>query len=191
MWAFMPGMSAYHLIALPGVLALGPVIAYRELGGATAWGVITSAFGIGAITGNLAALRVQPSRPMLVSATAFVFAATQPIIIALGSTTAVVAPLELLAGIAVALGFGQWETTLGREIPEHALARVTSLDYFTTAGVMPLGFALIGPVAGVLGTKPTMVASALIVMAMCAFAASTADVRRLPRRMRPQESVAS
>ena len=32
MWSFMPALSAYHLIALPCVLALGPVIADRELG---------------------------------------------------------------------------------------------------------------------------------------------------------------
>jgi hypothetical protein len=182
MWSFMPGMSAYHLIALPGVLALGPVICARELGGAGALGVITSCFGIGTITGNVIALRIQPERPMLVASIGFVFASTQPLIYALGGTLAVIAGLELLAGIAVAFAFGQWETTLGREIPEHALARVTSLDYFSTAGVMPLGFALVGPVAAIAGTRPTLVASGLVVMALCAAAATVPDVRRLRRR---------
>jgi MFS family permease len=185
MWSFMPGMSAYHLIALPGLLALGPVIADRELGGAGAWGVITSCFGIGTIAGNLVALRVQPSRPMLVAAVGFVFAATQPMIVALGGTVPVIAGGELLAGIAVSFGFGQWETTLGREIPVHALARVTSLDYFTTAGVMPLGYALVGPVAALAGTRPTMVACGVVVMALCAAAATVPDVRRLRRRVAP------
>jgi predicted MFS family arabinose efflux permease len=193
MWTFMPGFSAYHLIALPGVLALGPVIADRDLGGAAAWGIITSAFGVGTIAGNVVALRVQPSRPMLVAATAFVFAATQPIIIALGHTTAVIAGLELLAGIAVSFGFGQWETTLGREIPEHALARVTSLDYFTTTGVMPLGFAVVGPVAALAGTEATLVAAGLFVMALSAAAATAPDIRHLRRRVGApaHESIAS
>jgi MFS family permease len=185
MWTFMPGMSAYHLIALPALLALGPVIAHRELGGAGAWGVITSCFGIGTIVGNVVALRVQPSRPMLVAAVGFVFAATQPLIVALGGTVPVIAGGELLAGIAVSFAFGQWETTLGREIPVHALARVTSLDYFTTAGAMPLGYALVGPVAALAGTRPTMVACGLVVMALCAAAATVPDVRRLRRRLAP------
>src|SRR4051794_17991248 len=101
MLTFMPAMTAYHLIALPCVLALGPVIADRDLGGAAAWGIITSSFGIGTIIGNVVALRVQPSRPMLVSTLGLMFAATQPISIALGGTTAVIAVLLLFGGIAV------------------------------------------------------------------------------------------
>jgi predicted MFS family arabinose efflux permease len=192
MWSFMPALGAYHLIALPGVLALGPVIADRDLGGASAWGIITSAFGIGTIIGNAVALRVQPARPMLVAALATAIASTQPIIIALGGSTPVIAGLELLAGIAVSFAFGQWETTLGREIPQHALARVTSLDYLASAGVMPLGFALVGPVAALAGTVPTMVVSGLVVLVLSAAAATVPDIRRLGRRIpAPQESMAS
>ena len=192
MWTFMPAMAAYHLIALPGVLALGPVIADRDLGGAGAWGIITSAFGVGTIIGNGIALRVQPERPMLVASLATAFASTQPIIIALGGSTPVIAGLELVAGIAVSFAFGQWETTLGREIPQHALARVTSLDYFSTAGVMPLGFALVGPVAALAGTVPTMVGSGLFVVVLALVAASVPDIRHLPRRASSaQESMAS
>jgi hypothetical protein len=192
MWSFMPVMGAYHLIALPGVLALGPVIANRDLGGATAWGIITSAFGIGTIIGNGIALRVQPSRPMFVATVATAVASTQPIIIALGGSTPVIAGLELLAGIAVSFAFGQWETTLGREIPQHALARVTSLDYFSSAGVMPLGFALVGPVAALAGAVPTMVVSGLVVVVLSAAAATVPDIRQLRRGpAAAQESMAS
>jgi hypothetical protein len=192
MWTFMPAMAAYHLIALPGLLALGPVIADRDLGGAGAWGIITSAFGVGAIVGNGIALRLQPSRPMFVAALATAVAATQPIIVAVGGTTAVIAALELLAGIAVSFAFGQWETTLGREIPQRALARVTSLDYVSSAGVMPLGFALVGPVAGLAGTVPTMVVSGLVVVGLAVTAALVPDIRHLRRRVSPvQESIAS
>jgi hypothetical protein len=192
MWTFMPALAAYHLIALPGVLALGPVIADRDLGGAGAWGIITSAFGVGTIIGNGIALRVQPERPMLVAALATAVASTQPIIIALGGSTPVISGLELLAGIAVSFAFGQWETTLGREIPQHALARVTSLDYFSSAGVMPLGFALVGPVAALAGTVPTMVVSGLLVVVLSVAAAAVPDIRHLPRRASPpQESMAS
>ena len=53
----MPGFSAYHLLALPCVLALGPVIADRELNGASSWAAITACFGIGTILGSVVALR--------------------------------------------------------------------------------------------------------------------------------------
>jgi MFS family permease len=175
---YMPVMAAYHLIALPGLLALGPVIADRDLGGAAAWGAITSAFGVGTIIGNAVALKLQPRRPMLVATVATAVAATQPISMALAPGTATLAVLLGLAGIAVSFAFGQWETTLAREIPEHALARVTSLDYLASAGLMPLGFALVGPVAALAGTTPTLVTSGLVVIALAALATAHPQIRR-------------
>ena len=185
LWTFLPGLMAYHLIALPGVLALGPVVADRELGGPAAWGVITASFGVGTIIGNVAALRIQPSRPMLVATLAFIGCSTQPIALALGNSTAVIAGLLLLGGIAVSFGFGQYETTLGREIPPHALGRVTSLDYFTTSGSIALGFAVVGPAAALVGTEATLVGTGLITMALFALAATVPDVRHLRRRTVP------
>ena len=71
MWTFMPALTAYHLIALPGVLALGPVIADRELGGAGAWAVIVTCFGVGTILGAVAALRLRAARLGLHADTSF------------------------------------------------------------------------------------------------------------------------
>ena len=77
---------------------------------------------------------------------------------------------------------------LGREIPPHALARVTSLDWFTTAGALPVGYAVVAWLAGLLGTRTTMLVSGLAVIGLCAASLATGDVRRLRRA---QESVAS
>ena len=65
----------------------------------------------------------------------------QPAIIALAGSTAAIAAFEALAGIAVAIGFAQWETTLGRLIPGRRAVARHSLDWFTTVGIMPLGYA--------------------------------------------------
>jgi hypothetical protein len=161
------------------------VIASRELGGAASWSVIVTCFGVGTIVGAVLSLRIQPQRPMLVCVMCFVAAACQPLIIGYAGSTGAIAGFELLAGIAVAAGFTQWETTLGREIPPHALSRVTSLDWFTTAGAMPLGFAAVAGVADAFGTRPTMLASGLVVIALCLVAVALGDVRRLRRRIIP------
>jgi MFS family permease len=182
MWTFMPAFSAYHLLALPCVLALGPVIADRELGGATDWGIIVSAFGIGAIAGNGVALRLRPARPMLAVTLFFFGASCQPLIIAFAGSTPAIAGFELLAGIAVAAGFTLWDTTLGREIPARSLSRVSSLDWFTTAGTLPLGYALVAPASDILGTRATMAAASVTVMALLAAALIAGDVRRLESR---------
>jgi Major Facilitator Superfamily len=186
MLGFMPAFSAYHLVALPCVLALGAVLADQELGGAGAWAVITSCFGVGTILGSAIGLRWKPHRPMLAATLAFVGASCQPAIIALAGSTAAIAAFEALAGIAVAIGFAQWETTLGRLIPARALSRVTSLDWFTTVGTMPLGYAIAGPLSEAIGLHATMVGAAVLVVVLFLVALAMKDVRAVP-----QESMAS
>lgn len=179
MWTFMPALSAYHLVALPCVLALGPVIADRDLGGAGSWAVIVTCFGVGTIAGGILSLRLRLERPMLACAICFLAAACQPIIIGFAGSTGAIAGFELLAGIGVSAGFTLWETTLGREIPPGALSRVTSLDWFTTAGLMPLGFAAVTAVAAGLGTRTTMLVASVTVLALLCLALAVGDVRRL------------
>jgi MFS family permease len=98
MWTFMPGFSAYHLLALPCVLALGPVIADRELNGASSWATITACFGIGTILGSVAALRIRARHPMYGATLAFIAASCQALIIAYGASTAAIAALQVVAG---------------------------------------------------------------------------------------------
>ena len=185
MWTFMPAFTAYHLLALPCVLALGPVIADTELSGASSWAAISTAFGSGTIAGSVLVLRTRPRHPMFGATIAFMFAACQPLIVAYGGSTLAIAGLELLSGVAVSYGFTLWETSLGREIPPQALSRVTSLDWFTTTGAMPIGFAVVAPVASVLGTETTMLVCGLIVIALCAAALAAGDVRRLQAPLTP------
>jgi MFS family permease len=180
MLAFMPAFSGYHWIALPCVLGLGAVLADQELGGAGAWSVIVSSFGVGTIAGSTIGLRWRPRFPLEVASLAFVGAACQPAIIALAGSTAAIAAFEAVAGVAVAIGFAQWETTLGRLIPGRALSRVTSLDWFTTVGLMPVGYALAGPIADAIGLHETMVAASAISVALFLVALATREVRALP-----------
>ena len=86
----------------------------------------------------------------------------------------------------MAIGFAQWETTLGRLIPARALSRVTSLDWFTTVGAMPLGYAVAGPLAVAVGLHATMIGAAAITVALFLAALCVGEVRSLG-----QESMAS
>jgi MFS family permease len=46
------------------LLALGPVVALRSLGGAGAWATIVAALGVGSVLGGLVLLRARPARPL-------------------------------------------------------------------------------------------------------------------------------
>ena len=185
--AGMAILLGYHLVSLPCTLGLGPVVADRELGGAGAWAAISAAFGLGTVLGTAAALRVRVSRPMVATAGGFVFGALQPLFIVLGGGVVVISVLLAVAGAAIGFSFTVWETTIGQLVPDRALSRVTAMDYFTSTGLMPLGFALAGPAAEAFGLQATMTVAALATAGLAVAALTRPAIRGL----RTQESVAS
>ena len=55
-----------------------------------------------------------------------------------------------------------WVTLLQQLVPRELLGRVVSLDWLMSTGLVPLSFALTGPVSEVLGPGTTMVAGGLV-----------------------------
>jgi DHA3 family tetracycline resistance protein-like MFS transporter len=55
-----------------------------------------------------------------------------------------------------------WLTMLQRLVPRELLGRVSSLDWLVSIGLVPVSFALTGPVAGVIGAEATLVAGGVV-----------------------------
>jgi hypothetical protein len=55
-----------------------------------------------------------------------------------------------------------WATAKQRHVPAALLGRVSSLDWLISIGLLPLSFALTGPVSGALGTRTTLIAAGII-----------------------------
>jgi MFS family permease len=174
-------MGSYHVFVLPSVYVLGPVLAARELSGASSWAAIVACFGVGAIVGNLLAMRLRLRRPVLVAAVALVVASTQAAIIGSGVGTAGIAALELLAGIAVSLFFTLWDTTLQEQVPPESVSRVSSYDFTVSLGLMPIGMAVSGPIAAAVGLHATLVGMSALGMLVALLWLAVPAVRRLDR----------
>ncbi|GAA1244159.1 MFS transporter [Kitasatospora nipponensis] len=182
-WSGMAAMAVYHVVVLPAVFVLGPVLAQRQWGGAAGWSLVVAAFGVGAIVGDVCAYRLRMARPMAVAAAALAVASCQAAIIGSGGSVALIAALEAVTGVAVSLFFVLWETALQTHIPEGSLSRVSSYDNLLSAGLMPLGLALAGPASASLGVRTTLFAmTALAVPAALALLCVPA-VRRLPAHL--------
>jgi MFS family permease len=179
--AVLGAFSAYHLIVLPGVFVLGPALARSDLAGASSWAAITAGFGVGGVVARLVALSFRPRRPVLATNALLAVAACQPAMIASGAGTVGIAALEAVAGVAVGLLFTFWDVTLQVEVPAGVLSRVSSLDFLASTALMPLGMAVVGPLAERGGLRPTMVACSLLGIAAAAVAASRRSVRLLTR----------
>jgi MFS family permease len=55
-----------------------------------------------------------------------------------------------------------WATTKGRLVPQRLLGRVSSFDWFISIGLVPVSFALTGPVAAVFGAQATLVGAGVL-----------------------------
>ena len=55
-----------------------------------------------------------------------------------------------------------WATIKQRHVPSHLLGRVSSLDWLISIGLLPLSFALTGPVSSAIGVQMTLVGAAAI-----------------------------
>jgi MFS family permease len=55
-----------------------------------------------------------------------------------------------------------WATAKQRHVPAAMLGRVSSLDWLISIGLLPLSFALTGPVSAAIGVRETLIAAGLI-----------------------------
>jgi MFS family permease len=60
------------------------------------------------------------------------------------------------------LGSVIWTTMLQQLVPRHLLGRVSSLDWLMSVGLVPVSYALTGPVSGALGVDATLVWAGVI-----------------------------
>ena len=67
-----------------------------------------------------------------------------------------------MRGVCIGFGVAVWETMLQELVPEPLLARVISLDFFGSFGLMPIGLAIWGGLAGIAPPGPMIAAGALV-----------------------------
>jgi DHA3 family tetracycline resistance protein-like MFS transporter len=82
-----------------------------------------------------------------------------------------------------------WTTMLQQLVPRELLGRVSSLDWLVSIGLVPVSFALTGPVAAAIGPEMTLVLAGTIgavLMGALLFAPGVRD----PERARPREAAA-
>jgi MFS family permease len=180
-WTGLIALSAYHVIVLPSVFVLGPILAHRELDGASDWATITAGFGVGAVAGQVLIYRLPFKRPMRASMIGFVVASSQAAIIGSGLPVLGIAALEALTGVAVSVAFTLWETSLQQHIPSRALSRVSSYDFTASAGLMPIGLALAGPFSGAVGLHAALHLMSLVGVASALACLAVPSVRALTR----------
>ena len=182
LWAVVLQFSFVNAAETGALFVLGPAIAKSRLGGAVAWGSILAAQAAGLIVGGVVALRYRPRRMLLVAT--FGILVMPVVLVALAETTSVLAIMAaaFVAGLGIETFGVLWDTTMQQQIPQAKLSRLYAYDMLGSLALMPVGYALVGPIADSIGVEETLwAASACIVVASLAVLA-VPDVRNLSRR---------
>ena len=168
------------ILGVEGVL--GPAIAKEDLGGAAAWGLILTAQSLGLVLGGLLLLRVRPRRLLLTGTLAFLLTIPFPLGLAGPLPVALLILLAALAGIGMEIFGIMWDTTMQQEIPQEKLSRVYSYDALGSFVLIPLGVAIVGPLAEVFGTRETILGASAVSLTATLAVLLVHDVRTIERR---------
>jgi MFS family permease len=182
LWASIADFSVFQLVNLSTFLVLGPIVAKEALGGAGAWAVIATSFGVGSVLGNVLALRVEPERPLRTAFLLIFLTIPSLVLLAVKAPTLAIAATEVVGGLAIGYGSAVWETTLQRHVPREALSRVSAYDWLGSTALRPLGLALVGPVAVALGTEETLLGAAALSALSTVLVLTFGGVREVRRR---------
>jgi MFS family permease len=173
--------TLFNLFTWAPYLLLGPILARDYLGGARAWGIIVTALAIGSVGASLALVGRRPRRPLVVSVLGAFGYPLPCLLLALHAPLAPVAAAALAAGAGSAVAGTFWTTTLQLDVPPELQARATA---FSLTGSFALGgsaYAVIGPVAAVLGARPLLAFAAVYGLASPALLLALPAIRRGPR----------
>jgi MFS family permease len=163
--------------AIPAFLVLGPVIAERRLGGASAWGVISAGFAAGAVGGGLLALRWRPRRPLVTGNLALTVGALMMLALIRPQPAWQIAVAAALDGIGMMFLNATWATTMQALIPDQVRSRVDSYDWLGSLVIMPAGFAVAGPLAAAIGNAATLWGAAVLISVPCALVVLLPGIR--------------
>ena len=180
------GFAEFQLFVLASYSVLGPLVADREYAGATTWAIVTSAAAVGALIGDVVSLRIKPTHPLLVGN--LVSIGLVPLLVALAFT----APVPVL--VVCALFFGAsfslpdtlWFTALQDNVPEHLMARVSSLDWMGSVALRPIGLAVVAPIAALVGPGAVLVVAAGVTGVTLAGLIASPSVRGLRAHSAPE-----
>lgn len=177
--AIIASFGLFQLTFFPALLVLCPTVAKEHLGGAAGWGTILSVQAIGSVVGGVLALRLRSSRPLVACELAVIPSGFLLFGLAVPLPLVAIAAIGLVVGVGFALGETLYVTAFQRNIPPHALSRISSYDWFGSVALNPIGYAIIGPISAAIGTSETLIVAGILNVLVCLSVVLVPSVRHI------------
>ena len=181
MWVTVVVFALAVPLGYAPLFVLGPTVAEETYDSAAIFGVVTAAYGAGALVGAVVGFRWRPERPMLA---AFCVIAAWPVMIvafALGAPVALVVPLAVATGMGFALFDVFWDTTMAEQIPPDRLSRASAWEWMGSLLLLPVGYLAAGPLADATSTDTVLVGGAILTAAVLSLGLLPRATRTLRR----------
>lgn len=180
-WATLLSFCAALFFGLAPWFVLGPIVARSRYGHLSVYGILEATIGVGTIVGALLGVAWRPRFPMRTAMLAIMLWPVAAALYATGTTLVAVLPVTLLAGAGIAVFDVLWTTALAERIPPARLSRVSSFDWMVSGGLLPLGYALAGPLGSSLGAVHVMLAGSALALAAFVLGLVPRQTRMLAR----------
>jgi Transmembrane secretion effector len=163
LWATLVAAAVFLLAYWGPVEVLVPYLVRNELGGdASDFGLVLACGGVGALVAAfLLGQRGFPRRHITFMYCAWGFGSLALVGFGLATEVWQMQAFSFFEGALFTSGMVIWGTLLQTLVPGELLGRVTSLDWFVSTSLVPISFALTGPVSAGLGAQTTLVVAGL------------------------------
>ncbi|MEV3977433.1 MFS transporter [Nonomuraea sp. NPDC049758] len=190
MWSVILIWVVFGITLFGPLIPLGSVLV-TDAYGQTAYGLVMSASGAGTIVGGLVALRIRPARPLVAGGIGMFLFALEPLSFAAGVPLGVIMACHVVGGAGWAFWSVMWATSVQTLVPAEALNRVSAYEIGGSTMSLPIGQALAGPVATLVGSREVLGFSALVAVAGCLALLSLRPVRQITLRPREEDRKAA
>jgi MFS family permease len=160
LWISIFVASLILMVAMAPYQALLPAFVEGEFDrGVGTYGLLLTVQSAGWLVGTLAFGQTNPRRRRMILVCVS-FAVNDACVLGMAAFPSFESAVALVTirGACVGYGVGVWTTLMMELVPESKLARVTSLDFFGSFGLMPVGFALTALVSGYLEPRTILLA---------------------------------
>ncbi len=192
LWAtFASAAIAYLLFMGPAEVLLPYLVKNHLHGSAADLGIVFAAGGIGSVgCAAIVGQRGMPRRDITFMYVTWTLATLA--VAGYGLATAIwqLMIVSLAFNALETAGTIVWATAKQRHVPPALLGRVSSLDWLISIGLLPLSFALTGPVSGAIGAQATLIGAGLLgaVVTLAALLAPGIRDVETARRLTPQRA---
>ena len=164
LWATFASAAIAYLLFMGPVEVLLPLLGKEELdGSATELGLVFAAGGLGSVAcAAWIGRRGIPRRDIT-----FMYVVWTLATLAVAGYGLSVSVWQLMLACMVFNGLETagtivWATAKQRHVPGELLGRVSSLDWLISIGLLPLSFALTGPVSAAIGVRATLIGAGVL-----------------------------